>query len=224
MYENLKWKKTVQNRDIQLYSSSENLKFENEKPFLIIGGVHGDEPEGVYLVESFIEWAKEVSLKGHKLKPWIAVPCLNPDGLSKNERVNANGVDLNRNFPSKDWSTEHKQPRYNPGTSPASEIETQSVIELIEKYKPHTIIHCHSWKPLVVYTGHQAKDVAEAFAEVSGYPLEADIGYPTPGSLGQYGLLEHKTGVVCTEEREGADKEETWKRFGKAFDIVLRKS
>ncbi len=223
MYENLKWKKTAHDRHIQLYSSSQNLKFENEKPFLIIGGVHGDEPEGVYLVESFIKWAKEVSLKGHNLKPWIAIPCLNPDGLSKNERVNGNGVDLNRNFPSKDWSTEHKQPRYYPGESPASEIETQCVIELIEKYKPHMIIHCHSWKPLVVYTGDQAKTVAEAFAEVSGYPLEADIGYPTPGSLGQYGLLEHELGVVCTEEREGASKEETWNRFGKAFEMILGK-
>lgn len=221
MYENLKWKKTIQERNIELYSSSQNLKFESERPFLIIGGVHGDEPEGVYLVESFIKWAKEVSLKGHNLKPWIAVPCLNPDGLSKNERVNGNGVDLNRNFPSKDWSTEHKQPRYYPGEKPGSEIETQSIVELIEKYKPHTIIHCHSWKPLVIYTGDQAKNVAEAFSKVSGYTLEPDIGYPTPGSLGQYGFLECKTGVVCTEEREGASREETWNRFGKAFEMIL---
>lgn len=224
MYENLKWKKTSQDRYIALYSSSENLSFENEKPFLIIGGVHGDEPEGVFLVESFIEWAKEVYRKGHILKPWIAIPCLNPDGFSKNERVNGNGVDLNRNFPSKDWSNEFHQPRYYPGQNPASEIETQCVIELIEKFQPHTIIHCHSWKPLVVYTGSQAREVATAFANSSGYPLQEDIGYPTPGSLGQYGYLMHNTGVVCTEEREGATQEETWERFGKAFEVILGNS
>lgn len=221
MYENLKWKKTAQERFIPLYSSSQSLNFDSESPLLIIGGVHGDEPEGVYLVESFIEWAKEVYRKGHTLRPWIAVPCINPDGLAKNERVNANGVDLNRNFPAKDWSPEFKKPRYNPGLKPASEIETQSLIELIKTHKPHTIIHCHSWKPLVVYTGDHAKKIAEAFAEVSSYPLETDIGYPTPGSLGQYGFLECKIGVVCTEEREGASKEETWNRFGKAFEKIL---
>ena len=223
MYENLKWKKTVQGRYIELYSSSDSLKFEEEKPFLFIGGVHGDEPEGVFLMESFIEWAKEVYLKGHSLKPWIAVPCLNPDGIAKNERVNGNGVDINRNYPSKDWSPEHEKPRYYPGTKPASEIETQSIVELIEKYKPHTIIHCHSWKPSVIYTGDMAKETAKAFSDVSNYVLEPDIGYPTPGSLGQYGFLDCKIGVVCIEEREGAGKEETWNRFKNAFQKILGK-
>ncbi len=221
MYENQNWKLTAEGRSIQLYSSSENLDFANEKPALIVGGVHGDEPEGVFLVERFIEWARSMYQKGHTMKPWIAVPCLNPDGLSKNERVNGSGVDLNRNFPSKDWSSEYKQARYNPGTAPGSEIETQSLIEIIDKYQPHTIIHCHSWKPLVIYTGDSAKDIAKAFAEVSGYPLEADIGYPTPGSLGQYGFFERNTGVVCTEEREGATSDETWTTFGKAFEQIL---
>lgn len=221
MHENYTWKITAQGRSIQLYSSSINLEFLNEKPILIVGGVHGDEPEGVFLVERFIEWAKTVYQKGHTLKPWIAIPCLNPDGLAKNERVNGNGVDLNRNFPSKDWTPAHSQPRYNPGPSPASELETQSLIEIIKTYKPHTVIHCHSWKPLVVYTGNSAKEIAQAFADVSGYPLEADIGYPTPGSLGQYGFLECDAGVVCTEEREGANSDETWERFGSAFEKIL---
>ncbi len=223
MYANLKWKKTSQNRYIELHSSSENLVFKNENPFLIIGGVHGDEPEGVYLVESFLEWAKDMYQKGHILKPWIAIPCLNPDGFSKRERVNSNGVDLNRNFPSKDWSKEHKEPRYYPGNHPASEVETQSIIELIEKYNPQVIIHCHSWKPLVVYTGTQVIEIAKAFSDASGYPLHEDIGYPTPGSLGQYGFQEHEIGVVCTEEREGASREETWNHFGKAFEKILGK-
>ena len=59
------------------------------KNILIVGVVHGDEPQGKYLIEKYQE----------KETPLLFIPCLNPDGLSANTRTNANGVDLNRNFP-----------------------------------------------------------------------------------------------------------------------------
>ena len=33
----------------------------------------------------------------------LFIPCLNPDGMALGTRTNANGVDLNRNFPTKNW-------------------------------------------------------------------------------------------------------------------------
>jgi hypothetical protein len=225
MFENLKWKKTKQGRYIQLFASSENLQFPEEKPLLFIGGVHGDEPEGVYLAEALLDWIKNVYQKQHTekkyLAPWVLIPCLNPDGYAENQRVNSNGVDLNRNFPAADWSNDYKQQRYYPGERPGSEIETQSLMELLKQVKPKVIIHFHSWKPSIVYTGDQALPLAKIFSEISKYELQSDIGYPTPGSLGQYGYLECKTGVICIEEREGADKKETWTRFAKAFERIL---
>ena len=41
--------------------------------------------------------------RGDKANTPLFIPCLNPDGMSKNTRTNSNGVDLNRNFPTKNW-------------------------------------------------------------------------------------------------------------------------
>jgi hypothetical protein len=218
IFENMKWKSTHYGSTLALYSSQKDMCFKNP-PILIVGGVHGDEPEGVWLCEKLLEYIKSVSLPSHT--DWILIPCLNPDGYCKNQRTNGNGVDLNRNFPSQDWSPAFKDPRYFPGKHPKSELETQALIELIEASKPRLIIHCHSWKPAIIYTCDTIPPEAKLLADVSGYALQPDIGYPTPGSLGQYGYFEHKIPVICIEEREGATAIETWNRFQKAFHQIL---
>lgn len=190
-----------------------------QKPLLFIGGVHGDEPEGVRLAEDFLNWIQKNS--NTPMRPWILIPCLNPDGYFRKERTNGNHVDLNRNFPCKDWSSEHKQPRYFPGTGPNSEPETQALVQLIEQTKPELIIHFHSWKPCVVYTGSVAKPIADWLAKDTNYLSKEDIGYPTPGSLGQYGWIEKQIPVICIEEQEGAPLETVWENFGKALiDLI----
>lgn len=218
IFENNKWKKTSQNSYIELYASQPQLVF-TQKPILIIGGVHGDEPEGVWLCEKLLEHLQGVSSPTHQ--DWILIPRLNPDGLKKNQRTNGNGVDLNRNFPSQDWSPIAKEPRYYPGATPGSEIETQAMIELINTFNPKLIIHCHSWKPSIVYTANEAPKEAQILSNMSGYELQPDIGYPTPGSLGQYGFLKCGIPVICIEEKEGTQKNETWERFSKALICIL---
>ena len=61
------------------------------------------------------------------------IPCLNPDGMELNIRHNANGVDLNRNFPTKNWQLIDKNDDFFGGKSPASEEETKFVIGIIEE-------------------------------------------------------------------------------------------
>src|SRR5471030_1110150 len=96
--------------------------------FVLIGGVHGDEPEGSFLVEDFLAKAQK-EIKDFKACV-LVIPAYNPDGLKKNERVNGNGVDLNRNFPAKDWSGDFKAKRYYPGQQPTSEPETKALVSL----------------------------------------------------------------------------------------------
>jgi len=199
-------------------------------PILFIGGVHGDEPEGVWLAESLLNslitfhrrktHQSKVKSNGHPA--WVIIPCLNPEGLSKNERTNSSGVDLNRNFPSPDWSSESKAPRYFPGEQPATEPEVKAAIQAIEIFQPQLIIHFHSWKPCIVYTGEPAKSMAQVLSEHSGYPFHEDIGYPTPGSLGQYGWLSKQIPVICIEEQEGAAREHVWSRFQWALMDLLK--
>lgn len=198
----------------------------DDKPILFVGGVHGDEPEGVWLAEAFLNrilsaFAKSSSPSSWPQKPWVLIPCLNPEGFQKNERTNSGGVDLNRNFPSPDWSSEAKAPRYYPGAHPASEPETQALINIISIYKPKLIIHFHSWKPCIVYTGQPAAPVASSLGLHSGYETHEDIGYPTPGSLGQYGWFSHQIPVICIEEQEGAPRNHIWRRFQWALTDLL---
>lgn len=209
------WASSALGKPIELYSSEHS----EERPLLFIGGVHGDEPEGVELAQKFISWLQKYN--STRFHSWILIPCLNVDGYSRNERTNGHGVDLNRNFPSVDWSPQIKAPRYNPGSSPGSEPEIQALCRLIAEKKPQAIFHFHSWEPCVVYTGSPGKVWAEKVAGNSGYEVREDIGYPTPGSLGQYGWLNHQIPVICIEEQEKIDLTKVWPRFAEGLQNVV---
>ena len=211
------WATTSQNTPIELFSFKSETS--RKPPLLFVGGVHGDEPEGVRLASEFLSWL----LKNNKpdFPSWYLIPCFNVDGFAKNRRTNSRGVDLNRNFPTPDWAPEHKAPRYFPGTAPNSENETQALVKLIHEIKPQLIVHFHSWEPCVVYTGAPGKKFADIIARPTGYESREDIGYPTPGSLGQYGWLVHKTPVICVEEQEGCKLDDVWPRFGSGLQRLL---
>ncbi len=211
----LNWTKTKQSKTIELYSSHELNEL--YKPILFIGGMHGDEPEGVALAENLLTLIEQK----HSPEHWALIPCLNPDGFTNNLRTNGNGVDLNRNFPSPDWSAAFEKERYNPGPSPCSEPETKALTQLIINIKPRIIIHFHSWKPSIILTGPENNEEAKILSETSGYPLELDIGYPTPGSLGQYAWLSLNIPVVCIEEKEKESPQNSWQRFRPAFESIL---
>lgn len=216
------WAKTASGTPIDLYKKSHSLGETLERPVLFVGGVHGDEPEGVTLANELLSWLREnEKIQSENLRPWILIPCINPDGYSRAQRGNGQGVDLNRNFPSRDWSPESKAPRYYPGPSPGSELEVQALAKLIEDEKPQLIVHFHSWEPCVVYTGAPGKEAAELIAEGTGYIAREDIGYPTPGSLGQYGWLEHQVPVICVEAQEHSDLSTVWPIFASGLKAFL---
>jgi protein MpaA len=220
--ENLNWALSAEKRNIPLFQSEENL----QSPILFIGGVHGDEPEGVALAEELLEWLKNdsVAANGNTKKAkisWALIPCLNPDGYLRGVRWNGNKVDLNRNYPSSDWSTEAKAERYYPGPGPGSESEISNLVAWITKNKPRLIIHFHSWQPCVVYAGAPALPAAQLLGQASGYKVQDDIGYPTPGSLSQYAWFDHKIPVICTEELSPTPRAQVWPRFSKGLIQIL---
>lgn len=211
------WAQSVGGRNIELYASHTQLT----SPILIIGGVHGDEPEGVHLSESTLNWLQ--GLPNPSPTHWALIPCLNPDGYNSQSRSNANGVDLNRNYPSRDWSAEYKNKRYYPGLYAGSEPEVTALVKLIQQIQPKLIIHCHSWQPCIVYTGPPAKPYAEILGQSSAYKVIDDIGYKTPGSLSQYAWHDHQIPVICIEEAKGVLKAEVWKHFGKGMQQIFLK-
>jgi murein peptide amidase A len=209
------WAVSTLGYNIDLFFSP-NFRWQADaKPLLFIGGVHGDEYEGVELATKTLHYLDSL-YNAHpdvKINPWVLIPCINPEGYAMKQRTNSRGVDLNRNFPSRDWSSHIKSSRYNPGTFPASEPEVRALVGFISNYKPRLIIHCHSWHPSITFTGNEAPAEAKALADATAYPLQPDIGYPTPGSLGQFAWLEHQIPVICIEEQEGTAVELVWPHF-----------
>ncbi len=212
---NSQWATSVNNNYIPLYSSNELTEL--ERPYLFIGGVHGDEPEGVALAQHLLGHLKKIKTQ----KDWALITCINPDGFNLNQRTNAQFVDLNRNFPSKQWSDQFSQQRYFPGKTAGSEPEVKSLINLIHLIQPKVIFHFHSWKPEIILTGPKNLKEAQIFSQTSQYPIKLDIGYPTPGSLGDFGWHELNIPVICIEEKERIPPEESWKHFKTAFEQIL---
>ena len=154
----------------------------------------------------------------------LFIPCLNPDGFQNGTRTNANGVDLNRNFPTKNWGEDTSGAGENPkdyygGESPASEIETQFVIDIIEKYQPKLILTLHAPYKIVNYDG-PAKEIAQKVSDIISYPVEESIGYPTPGSFGTYCGVEREIPTITLELDEKIPVENLVQPVFEIFDML----
>lgn len=209
----LKTLKTLHNNIISL------LEFAPEKPektVLIIGVFHGDEPEGELLINEYLKNIEEKELKNRLL----IIPCLNPDGKALNTRQNANKIDLNRNFPTKNW-TKTEDAQYFGGEKANSEIETQFVVDVIENSQLDAILTLHTPYKIVNYDG-PAKDLAEKISEITDYPVEEDIGYPTPGSFGTYAGKERNIPTITLELADDENFSTLWKKNKEIFHFLTQ--
>lgn len=225
---------------------------DDSKRVLVIGVFHGDEPQGKFLIDEYIKnsplsltsptqdefsvWTDGVSRYGVFSETpndkrglgrggnLLFIPCLNPDGMVLNTRTNSNGVDLNRNFPTKNWGEDTSKAGDNPsdyygGTSAGSEIETRFVVDVIEKYKPELIVTLHAPYKIVNYDG-PAKEIAEKISTIIGYSVEASIGYPTPGSFGTYAGIERQIPTITLELDEQCPVEDLLKPVHEIFQML----
>lgn len=186
------------------------IKNEHHNSVLVIGCMHGDEPQGEHLINEY--------LKNNKDSKLVFIPCLNPDGVKANTRVNANGVDLNRNFPTKNWELTEKNEFFG-GEKPASEVETKFLIDVVEEIKPQLILTLHAPYKVVNYDG-KAEEIAKKISQIIGYPTEASIGYPTPGSFGTWAGIEKGIPTITLELDEECDVRELEEPVFKIFRML----
>ena len=183
---------------------------DNKSAVLVIGCFHGDEPQGKYLTEKYLKYNSDSKL--------LFIPCLNEYGVFHNTRTNSNGVDLNRNFPTKNWELSEKNNFYG-GPAPASEEETKFLISIIEKNKPKLILTIHAPYKVVNYDG-PAKEIAQKISDIIGYPTEESIGYPTPGSFGTWAGIEKQIPTITLELDEECDIKELEKPVFEIFKLL----
>jgi len=187
------------------------------KKILVFSLIHGDElPSGV-VARSWMERLTTIEPRNS----WRVVPVLNPDGVKNKTRVNANGVDLNRNFPSKDWEEKaiqywekhtKKDKRRNPGTKPASEKETICAIAHIDDFNPDMILSIHTPYNMLDFDG--PKIPPPAFKHLPWKNLGT-----YPGSLGRYMWVD-RSKPTLTIELSGNDVPEQLEEFDKLQDIT----
>lgn len=168
---------------------------------LLMGGIHGDEYSAISIT---FKWLDKLNKYHSGLFHWQVIPLLNPDGLlhfKRAQRQNANGVDINRNFPSQDWDSlalkywtdkTYKNPRRYPGLAANSELETQWFVDTINTFKPDVIIAIHAPHRLVDYDGP-----LNAPHKLGKLRLRQLGTYP--GSLGNYAGVDLGLPVVTVE-------------------------
>jgi protein MpaA len=167
---------------------------------LIFAAIHGEESETTLALSRALRQLSEPS-------PHCAVVlAANPDGLLRGTRGNARGVELNRNFPTRDWQPDPVPHRFtlggprdvmlSPGPHAGSEPEVQALLALIADLRPEVAIALHA--PLACIDDANQSALGRWLAERTGLPFVADVGYPTPGSFGTWGR-EHGLPVITYE-------------------------
>jgi N-acetylmuramoyl-L-alanine amidase-like protein/zinc carboxypeptidase len=114
---------------------------------LVVGEIHGSEPAGRAIVERLR--AKRPP-RGVAL---LLIDSVNPDGGRAGTRWNANGVDLNRNFPFGWTAGGMPFDTYFPGPGPLSEPESSAVAALVRRVRPRVTVWYHQQMRLVDRSG-----------------------------------------------------------------------
>ena len=128
---------------------------------VVLGQMHGNEEGG----------RKVVSLLKALLVPegvglWL-VTSMNPDGHAADTRVNARGVDLNRNFP-ESWRQQRRGTEQWSGPRAASEPETRAMTAFLERVQPTAVLSYHQ--------AYDVVDITHPNSRAAGRQLAAWMG------------------------------------------------
>jgi len=230
-------------------SDEEKPSFKQKDVSIIMCGVHGDEITPIKFCFDIMEYLR-TAYADPKFKDEFAnkivivAPLVNPDSFFKARpsRVNARGVDVNRNFPTKDWSRDarklwishfRKDKRRNPGVTASSEPEVVFQMNLVKRYGPDKIISVHSPLTMLDYDGPNAvvdgfidgTKAHELLIQMSKDAADYKIqNYPFfPGSLGNWAGKERDIPTYTLElpTSDPAKSAQYWKLFKTAIHKAI---
>ncbi|MDN3611401.1 murein tripeptide amidase MpaA [Vibrio ostreicida] len=190
---------------------------------LILAGTHGDETASITGLSCALR-----SLQAAESRHDVIL-SMNPDGNQLGTRANANQVDLNRAFPTQNWTgngTVYRWSSHTPvrdvtvktGQAEQLEPEVQSLINLIEQRKPKFVVSFH--EPLAMVDDPTQSEFATWLGKQFNLPLVEDVDYETPGSFGTWC---QESNLPCiTVELPPVSADLTIEQYLDAFVAVLR--
>ncbi|GAB4460823.1 MAG: hypothetical protein Kow0070_17570 [Anaerolineales bacterium] len=208
---------------------------EGEREYLIVAGIHGGyEGNTIGLANELIRHLidhPEVIPSGVTLH---IIRNMNPDGEARSNgvdgRVNNRGVDLNRNFPSSNWTADWDRDGcwvWRPTTGGdygGSEPETRAVMSFISMHNIEAVISYHS-AALGIFPGGDPWQpdsirLAKALAKATGYPYPPiDTGCEYTGTLADWAV---ENGVGAAVDMELANHKDTdFKQNLEALKVFL---
>lgn len=158
---------------------------------VVMSTMHGDERSTRVIVNSLVDGGR---VRGLDL--WL-VPVVNPDGLARNTRKNARGVDLNRNFPFR-WAP--LDGRYESGPKAASEPETKALMRFFARVRPRRVVSLHQPLHGVDVSTRASRTFAQRLANGLNLPHKRlTCGGVCHGTFTQWYIRRHP-GVAVTVE------------------------
>lgn len=180
-----------------------------------LAAIHGDEHMGIPLVQWLAIYLHEHPhlLQGHKV---ILMPIANPDGVVHYSHLNANDVDLNRNFDAANWRKGNWR-----GTHALSEPEARIIKQLIQEYFPNRIVSIHQ---IVRLFGPKTAGMVDHDGPrerlAKDCKLSAQKWGTPPSSLGSYAGVDLGIPIITLELPKydiELSSEHLWKKCGTAL-------
>ena len=210
---------------------------------LIVGGIHGNEIGTVKLVYRLIsQLSREESAWNHLTIHCI--PCLNPDGLAvaqdhpgffsggKLGRLNARGVDLNRNFPSQNFTSRsvwahgknyQESTEVFCGETAASEPEIQALLSHISAFRPEVYVAFHSaGRDVMGSSDALGQKLAAAFSKATNYRLQSHEKGRGLGQTGTAGDWCQENGITYVEVEASSRWGSDWKKQKAGIQQILK--
>ncbi len=163
--------KSLEGREILAIKISDNASEDEVEPTVLVNAMHhAREVMTPELTTDMVDYLTSQYGTNAEVTKWVdsteiwVVPMFNVDGNNKmwleNSMWRKNtrggyGVDINRNYPtgwnSCNGSSSYQSAQDYRGTSPASEPETQAMMNLVASIKPVFNISYHSYSEIVIY-------------------------------------------------------------------------
>ena len=188
------------------------------RPTFIFGGIHGSEPTSTQLAERLVAHLRATpNLYDDRCVAVLA--CANPDGLVRRRRGNARGVDLNRNFPAKNFRAAQRH-----GLTAGSEPETRAIIAAMEMLKPARVVSIHSSRRGMHCNNYDgpAKPLALRMCGCNGYRPLGTWYAATPGSFGTWSGIERQIPTITLELPNDLTGRQCWEENREALLAVIK--